>query len=106
MNIHAEEGEPLVFRLLDSENEVYNAYGQASFSACTQLGTVQKPYVLWFASQDILDEIKPTIASSSKVRTIQYFNLSGQMISKPEQGICIRKVIYEDGSVKTTKLYR
>ena len=106
MNIHAEEGEPLVFRLLDSENEVYNAYGQASFSACTQLGTVQKPYVLWFASQDILDEIKPTVASSSKVRTIQYFNLSGQMISKPEQGICIRKVIYEDGSSKTTKLYR
>ena len=106
MNIHAEAGEPLVFRLLDSEGEVYNAYGQVSFCSCTQLGTVQKPYLLWFASQDILDEIKPAVASSSKVRTIQYFNLSGQMISGPEQGICIRKVIYEDGSVKTTKLYR
>ena len=106
MNIHAEETEHIVFRLLDSEGEVYNSLPSVKFQPCKQLGTVQNPFPLFFASQDIIDEIKPEVATTGKVQTIQYFNLSGQLISQPTQGVCIRKVIYEDGSVKTTKLYR
>lgn len=113
MNIHGEEADQLVFHLLDSNGEVYNSLGNVVFQSCRQLGTVQHPYHLFFASQDILDEIKPAVATSDKVRAIQYFNLSGQRIAQPlplkgagGSSICIRKVIYEDGSVKTTKLYR
>ena len=106
MNIHGEgTTEKIEFRLLDSGGEVYNSVGCYSFQACKQIGSVQRPCPLWFASQDIIDEIKPVIATSDKVRTIQYFNLSGQRIAKPENGICIRKVIYEDGSVKVSKQY-
>ena len=106
MNIHGEgTTEKIEFRLLDSGGEVYNSVGCYSFQACKQIGSVQRPCPLWFASQDIIDEIKPAIATSDKVRAIQYFNLSGQRIAKPENGICIRKVIYEDGSVKVSKQY-
>ncbi len=108
MNIHGEGPDQLVFRLLDSEGEVYHSAGYVVFQTCKQLGTVQNPYPLWFSSQDIIDEIKPAFASSDKVRAIQYYNLAGQMVnSKWLNGKCvIRKVIYEDGSVKTSKLYR
>jgi hypothetical protein len=107
MNIHGEGPDQLVFRLLDSEGEVYHSAGYVVFQACKQLGTVQNPYPLWFSSQDIIDEIKPAFASSDKVRAIQYYNLAGQMVnSKWLNGKCvIRKVIYEDGSVKTSKMY-
>lgn len=108
MNIHGEGPDQLVFRLLDSEGEVYHSAGYVVFQACKQLGTVQKPFRLWFASQDVIDEIKPAIASSAKVKRTEYYNLAGQMVdSKWRNGKCvIRKVIYEDGSVKVTKLYR
>ena len=104
MNIHGEGPDQLVFRLLDSEGEVYHSAGYVVFQACKQLGTVQNPYPLWFSSQDIIDEIKLAFVSPDKVRTIQYFNLSGQQIAKPTSGVCIRKITYEDGSAKVTKL--
>ena len=106
MNIHGENLDHVVFRLLDCEGEVYNSVGYIVFQPVRQLGTVGQPYPLWFASQDVIDEIKPVSIASGKVRAIQYYNLSGQRIAQPESGICIRKVIYEDGSVKASKLYR
>ncbi len=106
MNIHGENLDHVVFRLLDCEGEVYNSVGYVVFQPVRQLGTIGQPYPLWFASQDVIDEIKPVSIASGKVRTIQYYNLSGQRIAQPESGICIRKVIYEDGSVKASKLYR
>lgn len=109
MNIHGEvTGDNIVFRLLDAEGEVYGSLGYVAFQACKQLGTVQKPYRLWFASQEVIDEIKPAFASSGKVKRTEYYNLAGQMVdSKWRDGKCvIRKVIYEDGSMKVTKLYR
>ena len=109
MNIHGEgEREARIqFRLLDAFGEEYNSLGYVNFQACRQLGTVQKPYPLWFASQDIIDEIKPALASSGKVKAVQYFNLSGQRIDKSQlsSGVCIRREIFEDGSVKVSKVY-
>ena len=106
MNIHGEATTPIVFRLLDSLGEVYNSVGFVRFQPEKQLGTVARPYPLFFASQDIIDEIKPAVASAGKVRAVLYYNLSGQRIAQPEHGICIRKVIYEDGTVVASKLYR
>jgi hypothetical protein len=104
MNIHGEGTDHLVFRLLDAQGEVYGAVNTAQFQSQTQLGTVQEPYPLMFASQDVIDEIKPVIASSSKIRGVQYYNLSGQrIVGGKSDGIVIRKVIYEDGSVKVSK---
>jgi hypothetical protein len=129
MNIHGEESSPsklegvsqsdggvceIVFRLLDANGEVYNSLGNVVFQSCRQLGTVQHPYRLFFASQDILDEIKPAVATPGTIRSIQYYDLSGRLISSKvlphggaERGLgfCIRKVIYEDGSVKVSKVY-
>lgn len=113
MNIHGDGGQggQLTFRLLDALGDVYNSVGYVNFQDCRQLGTVQKPYPLWFASQDIIDEIKPALASSGRIKAVQYYNLNGQRIAQPltlkgavGSGICIRKEIYEDGSVRTTKL--
>lgn len=103
MNIHGEGTDHLVFRLLDAQGEVYGAVNTAVFQSQAQLGTVQQPYPLMFASQDVIDEIKPVIASASKIRSVQYYNLAGQQIARPESGICIRKVIYEDGSIRVFK---
>ena len=104
MNIHGEGADRLSFRLLDAQGEVYGSANTALFQAQVQLGTVQQPYPLLFAGQDVIDEIKPIIASSSKVRSVQYYNLSGQQIvGGKSDGIVIRKVIYEDGSVKVAK---
>lgn len=113
MNIHGEGPERLVFRLLDAQGEVYGAVNTAVFQAQSQLGTVQQPYPLIFASEDVIDEIKPVIASSSKIRAVEYYNLSGQRMSNVQEfkgsmaqgfnGIVLRKVIYEDGSVKVSK---
>ena len=115
MNIHGEAaaGESFVFRLLDAQGEVYNSLGTYIFRPERQLGTVQQPYRLFFASQDIIDEIKPPFASSDKIRAIQYFDLSGRQIAPISHGrgaggeaLIIRKVIYEDGTVKVSKQYR
>ena len=103
MNIHGAGADQLVFRLLDDQGEVYETANKTVFSPQRQLGTIRQPYPLLFGSQDFVDEIKPVIASSSKIRVVQYYNLSGQRIARPESGICIRKVIYEDGSVKVSK---
>lgn len=105
MNIHGDGNDRLTFRLLDAEGEVFEAANTAMFHAQTQLGTIKEPYTLMFASQDVIDEIKPVIASSSKIHAVEYYNLSGQRISNSQlkNGIIIRKVIYEDGSVKVSK---
>ena len=107
MNIHGEKADRITFRLLDARGEVYGAANTTVFHSQTQLGTVQEPYSLMFASQDVIDEIKPVIASSSKVRTVEYYNLSGQRIPNVQgagfNGIIIQRVIYEDGSVKVSK---
>ena len=106
MNIHGEsENNRIVFRLLDAQGDVYVSDGYFRFQPCKQSGTIQHPCPLWFASQDIIDEIKPAVASANKVKSVQYFNLNGQLVSQPTQGVCIRKVIYEDGSVKVSKLH-
>ena len=108
MNIHGdgEQGGQIKFRLLDAYGDVYYTAGYVFFQNCRQLGTVQKPFPLWFATQDVIDEIKPAVASSGKVKAVQYFNLSGQQISNPQSSIYIKKEIYEDGSVRTSKVFR
>ena len=117
MNIHGgapspgqDSEERIVFRLLDAQGEVYGSEGYATFQSGKQLGKLQRPYPLWFASQDVLDEIKPAIASAGKVQAVQYYDLSGRLIandklpnSKLPQGMIIRKEIYKDGSTKVTK---
>ena len=107
MNIHGEGADCLSFRLLDAQGEVYGSANTALFQSQIQLGTVQQPYLLFFGSQDVIDEIKPVIASPSKIRSVQYYNLQGQRIldvqSSMFKGIIIRKIIYEDGSVKVAK---
>lgn len=107
MNIHGEGADRIEFRLLDTKGEVYGAVNNAKFQLQTQLGTVQQPYLLFFGSQDVIDEIKPVVASNSKIHSVQYFNLAGQQILNPQSsmfnGILIRKVIYEDGTVKSFK---
>ena len=104
MNIHGEGADRLVFRLLDAQGETYLADGAVTFRPQVQLGSVQHPYVLFFASQDVIDEIKPTVASAEKIRSVAFYNLSGQRIARPDGGIVIRKVTYEDGTVKTSKI--
>ena len=107
MNIHGEGTDRIEFRLLDAQGEVYGAVNTALFQSQTQLGTVQQPYLLFFGSQDVIDEIKPVIASSDKIRAVEYYNLSGQRILNPQSsmfnGVYVRKVIYEDGTVKVSK---
>ena len=97
-------GDALRFRLFDADGDVYETVSYVLFQSQKQLGTMQKPFLIRFGSQDILDEIKPAIASSATVLATQYFNLSGQRIARPEAGVCIRKVIYEDGTVQVTKI--
>lgn len=107
MNIHGDEyraGDALRFRLFDADGDVYETVSYVLFQSQKQFGTMQKPFPIRFGSQDILDEIKPAIASSATVLATQYFNLSGQRIARPEAGVCIRKVIYEDGTVQVTKI--
>ena len=57
--------------------------------------------------RDTVDEIQPVIASSSKIRSVEYYNLQGQRIPNDQcsmfNGIIIRKEIYEDGSIKVSK---
>jgi hypothetical protein len=92
---------------LDASGEVYGAVNTTVFHSQTQLGSVQDPFSLVFASQDVIDEIKPVIASSSRIRAVEYYNLSGQRIPNVQcsgfNGIIIQRVIYEDGSVKVSK---
>ena len=112
MNIHGEEGEEqrITFCLLDAFGKVYASPGYVNFQTCRQLGSVGKPFPLWFVSQDnILGVEMPSVASRGKVKAVQYFNLSGQKITCPQPSsaarIVIRKETYEDGSTRVTKIY-
>lgn len=107
MNIHGEGDEELTFRLINSEGEVYEASKSAFFQSQKQYGNVKDPHLLWFGNGIIPDEIKPSFATTSPIRSIQYFNLAGQQIYNGRQttsnGIIIRKEIYENGKTKVFK---
>jgi M6 family metalloprotease-like protein len=41
---------------------------------------------------------------SSKIRTVRYYDLSGREIDCPQRGVVICRTIYDDGSLKTSKI--
>ena len=55
---------------------------------------------------DMSTSITPVqIARNRQIVTIQYYNLNGQQIANPENiHLFIRKIIYDDGSVKSKKI--
>ena len=123
MNIHGDGTvNDIVFRLMDAQGEVYEAAGSVAFHPQTQLGDVHDPHLLWVGNGGIPDEIRPALASASKITSVQYFNLAGQQIQTPsnspvmgrtkslpswgglEGSVIIRKEIHEDGSFSTKKI--
>ena len=46
------------------------------------------------------------VAASRPVKSVDYFNMAGQRISQPTAGICIKRVVYADGSVEAEKVVK
>lgn len=50
-----------------------------------------------------IDEVTP---DTRTVKEVTYYSLSGMRLSEPASGISLMQVIYTDGTVETTKVYR
>lgn len=101
MNIHGYAREKLTFRLLDAQGECYTCPESITFQPLGNLGSHANPYLIGFCSQDVIDEIAVLPVKEKAVRSVSYFNLSGQRIARPSDGIYIRKTVFEDGSTKS-----
>lgn len=47
--------------------------------------------------------ITGTKAKTAGVRAIEYFDLTGRQISTPSRGVCLRRIVFNDGTTTTTK---
>lgn len=46
------------------------------------------------------------VAASPAVKSVDYFNLAGQRISEPAAGVCIKRVVYADGTIQAEKVVK
>ena len=103
LNIHGEGGENIQFRLLDAEGNEYVSEEKEAMVNLELLGSFGTPYLLHFNAGNVEDVIRDTMATSGRIVSVQYFNLSGQRISQPE-GICIQRTQMSDGTVRVKKI--
>lgn len=70
------------------------------------------PSVYTSATQELIDAmnavgdlsgVSEITAGDKEIVSVEYFNLQGQKISKPEKGVVVVRIGYEDGSSKTFK---
>lgn len=54
------------------------------------------------SEQDFVPEIK----KAGDIKTIEYYSLDGCRIAEPQDGICIRRIIFNNGNVKTDKVVK
>lgn len=55
---------------------------------------------------DATDDIASTEISTSVIRSVEYFSLDGRRLQEPADGICIRRIVYRDGSVSVDKVIK
>jgi len=84
-----------------------NRLGMTDFNLLTSLDAWDNPDGITDVSEDQQEDMslwQPDDEGRSGIRDVLYYSLSGQRIAKPESGICIRQIIYQDGSTKVAKL--
>lgn len=102
MNVHGEGGEPITFRLLTDEGDLYTAAQQPTMESLFLLGDYDEPYRLSFTSSSLTDVVQP-MQSAQRVVSTEYYNLAGQRILQPA-GISIMRQRLADGTIRTRKL--
>ena len=84
-----------------------NRLGMTDFNLLTSLDAWDNPDGITDVPEDPQEDMsqwQPDDEGRSGIRDVLYYSLSGQRIAKPESGICIRLIIYQDGSTKVAKL--
>lgn len=102
LNVHGMGGESLTFRLLDTEGQEITANQQIIFTPQTILGSCNKPVLISVGEEDEIASVTP----SGRVLAVSYYNLQGQLIAGPSEGIHLQKTIYEDGRQLVRKILR
>jgi len=70
-----------------------------------------KAYVFYFDSEQGILGVKgtftdlPKISTSKVVKSVEYYNLLGQKVTKNNLGVTLQKITYTDGSVHSEKVY-
>ena len=84
-----------------------NRLGKSDFDIITSLEAWNEPDGITDIAEEQTEDDSPWPIDDerlTKVKAILYYNLSGQRIAQPESGICIRQIIYQDGSTKVAKM--
>ena len=102
MNIHGADSETISFRLLmpDGTEEIANQ--QITFTPQSLQGTCQAPMVISIGQED---EVVPVIPSG-KIMAVSYYNIQGQRIAGPTDGIYLQETFYQDGRVLRRKVLK
>ena len=102
MNIHGVDSETISFRLLmpDGTEEIANQ--QITFTLQSLQGTCQAPMVISIGQED---EVVPVIPTG-KIMAVSYYNIQGQRIAGPTDGIYLQETIYQDGRVLRRKVLK
>ncbi|MDE5882776.1 MAG: hypothetical protein K2H60_13715, partial [Muribaculaceae bacterium] len=53
---------------------------------------------------DLEDDAVAAINSGKRVTDIKYYDIAGRIVEKPASGVVIKRVVYEDGSVDSSKM--
>ncbi len=53
---------------------------------------------------DLEDDAVAAINSGKRVTDIKYYDIAGRIVQKPTSGVVIKRIVYEDGSVDSSKM--
>ncbi len=102
LNVHGSGSEPLSFRVLDSAGQQFDANESIPFTAQTVMGSRQQPTVISVGQPDEILSLSPT----GRVLSVAYYNIRGQRIAAPTEGVYIQKTTYENGRTVVKKLMK
>lgn len=64
-------------------------------------GVLHKSDMVYFGDVDGIQSVE----SLNDIQSVEYYDLYGRRLNEP-QGLCLRKAVYTDGTVKTSKIIR
>lgn len=102
LTIHGEGEEELSFTIVDGSGMEYPAQEKLCFNSLSLKGNSSQPYELHIS--DSADVLKAT--DYGTILTEKYYNLAGQRVQNPCNGVCIKRTFYKDGKIISKKLLR
>lgn len=100
--IHGDGSEPLTFRMMDTEGQVYTASQTMAMQPTAIVGSRVEPYRLDVNATAIR---MPNVVSAKPV-SVAYYNAYGMRVNAPGSGVTLQLTTYANGQTVVRKILR